>query len=248
MSTPTPLQDALQTRYAGTALLLRGESLLARYNAWIVDLFMRQLPAPGVDPAWRVLDFGAGIGTLSQIFRARTGLRPEGVELDPAQRRLLAERGFVTHASLTDAGEGYDLIFTSNVLEHIEDDVGALAQLQQRLRPGGLLLVYVPAFRSIWTTLDDRVGHYRRYTRGELEHKLAEASLQVTRSRYCDSVGFGLAWAFRFIGSESGEPSDRALRFFDRWLLPLSRALDTVAARHFGKNVLAVAVKPAQAT
>ena len=224
--------------YGGAELLLRIEDDLRNYNAWIVDMFVRAL-AP-VAPTARVLDFGCGIGTLSALFAERTGVRPEGVEIDPAQRVRFAARGFVAHAALEDAPGPYDAVFTSNVLEHIEDDVAALRGLRERLAPGGALLVYVPAFEAIRTSMDDRVGHFRRYRRGDLARKVAQAGFSVRQARYCDSLGFGLALAFRLLGRE-GEPSSASLRLFDRVLLPCSKALDLACAPLFGKNVFLVA-------
>ena len=133
------------------------------------------------------------------------------------------------------------MIFTSNVLEHIEDDRAALAALRERLSPGGVLIVYVPAFMFLWTRMDANVGHFRRYTKRELATRLEETGFRVVQARYFDSVGFGLAILFRLIGSRDGEPSSRSLALFDRYLVPASRALDIVLSRVLGKNVLAVA-------
>lgn len=228
--------------YAGAQILLRLEQDLQHYNAWIVDAFVRNVPGQ-VAPHSRVLDFGCGIGTLSRLFRARTGIAPDGIEPDAKQRATFMSRGFRGFASLAETGKNYDVIFTSNVLEHIEDDEAALKEIGAHLADNGSLLVYVPAFKLLWTRMDDRIGHQRRYTRGELVAKLQSAGFSVSRSRYCDSVGFGLALLFRFVGGSSGEPSSASLRLFDRLLLPVSKLLDPLLGNLFGKNVFAVARK-----
>jgi SAM-dependent methyltransferase len=223
--------------YSGLTLLFAGERALRNYNKWIVSQFVSQYIAIR---ASSVLDFGAGIGSLCDIFRIMTGVTPCTLEIDRRQREILLTRGFHPFAAIDDITGRFDLIYTSNVLEHIEDDVDTLKRLRTKLAPDGRIAVFVPAFNAIWTTLDDKVGHHRRYTKATLRARLEAAGYAVERMRYCDSVGFMLAVLFKLIGSESGEPSEFSLRVFDRVLWPISRAVDAVNP-FFGKNVLAVA-------
>ena len=65
-----------------------------------------------------------------------------------------------------------DFVFSSNVMEHLEDDVEVLRQLHDKLRSGGHLALSVPAFPALWTSLDDRVGHFRRYTVTSIQQAL----------------------------------------------------------------------------
>src|SRR6266446_6235173 len=69
------------------------------------------------------------------------------------------------------------------------DDLSALNNLCNKQTDGGMLLLYVPAFASIWTRMDERVGHYRRYTRRELAAKLIDAGYKVNTAFYCDCIG-----------------------------------------------------------
>ena len=238
MST-TERQTDSQSNYAGKELLIKAEQDLSHYNAWIVNTFLRNVPS--LTPTSQVLDFGAGIGTLSQIFWHQSGIQPEGIELDDSQRAIYASRGFQAYAQLSQTSKIYSLIFTSNVLEHIEDDVAALQSLQEKLSPDGWLLIYVPAFEAIWTRMDNKVGHYRRYRQADLKAKLTQAGYVVHKSHYCDSLGFILAFIFKFIGNESGEPSSWTLKFFDRVLLPFSKFMDLFCSPFFGKNVFVLA-------
>lgn len=235
----TERQTNSQSNYAGKDLLLKAEHDLSRYNAWIVKTFIRNVPRLSANT--HVLDFGSGIGTLSQIFLNQSGVRPDGVELDDSQRAIYASRGFDAYAQLSQTSKAYHLIFTSNVLEHIDDDVAALQSIKDQLGKDGLLLIYVPAFEAIWTSMDNKVGHYRRYRQADLRTKLELAGYEVKKSHYCDSLGFILAFFFKFIGSSSGEPSSWSLRFFDRVLLPLSKFMDLFCSPFFGKNVFVVA-------
>jgi SAM-dependent methyltransferase len=223
--------------YTGSELLVTNEDALRNYNRWIVDQFVQSSPAGGRD----ILDFGAGIGTLSEIYAARTSVRPAVLEVDAKQRDVLRQRGYAPYASLDEVEGKYDLIYTSNVLEHIEDDVAALRALRGHLKPGGRIAIFVPAFRLIWTSMDDKVGHHRRYTKPMLRDHLEAAGFAVERMSYRDSMGFLLALGFKVIGSASGEPSERSLRLFDRYLLPVSRLVDIATHPLLGKNVFAVA-------
>jgi len=240
---PQMRQTAEQSVYSGAALLDVAEQELPNYHDWIVS---KVIDAWGHECGARVMDFGSGRGALSTLFLDRTGVAPDGVEIDPELRYQYCDRGFRGYRVLADAPSDYDLIFSSNVLEHIEDDAAVLSELFAHLRPGGLLVLYLPAINLLWTTLDDMVGHYRRYTRHELESKLHVAGFQGVNTRYCDSIGFFLALLFKLLGSQNGEPSRVALRVFDRIILPFSKAGDLALSRVLGKNVFAVARRPSE--
>jgi SAM-dependent methyltransferase len=230
----------IEESYSGTELLAVNEHALANYNAWIVKQFVRYF-RKSASTGNAVLDFGAGIGTLSVIFEIESGVRPLAVEIDVNQRVTLRDRSIETYASLADLPRPMDFIYSSNVLEHIPDDVAALAALRDTLVAGGKIAIFVPAFESIWTALDDRVGHHRRYTTASLKEKLAVAGFEVESIRYCDSLGFLLAFLYKFIGDTSGEPSSTSLKIFDRAVFPVSLLVDKITSRLFGKNVLALA-------
>src|SRR5215468_7950223 len=124
------------TSYAGTELLAVGEQALANYNAWIVRQFVRYF-RNGNAAGTAVLDFGAGIGTLSVIFERDSGVRPLAIEVDVDQQATLRQRNIETYASLADLPRPMDFIYSSNVLEHIADDAAILAALRDRLVVGG---------------------------------------------------------------------------------------------------------------
>lgn len=232
--------QGIEGSYSGTDLLAVGEHALANYNAWIVRQFVRYFRKSDTTGE-AVLDFGAGIGTLSVIFERDSGVRPLAVELDTNQQVALRNRRIETYASLADLPRPMDFIYSSNVLEHIPDDVAALAALWDSLVVGGKIAIFVPAFESIWTTLDDHVGHQRRYTIASLREKLVVTGFEVEAIKYCDSLGFLLAFLYKFIGDASGEPSGTSLKVFDRVVFPVSLVVDGVTSRLFGKNVLALA-------
>lgn len=228
--------------YSGTDNLIQVETAMVQYNAWVMGLFLKGF-GRRVDTSTRVLDFGAGLGTLSRIFYERTGVKPDAVEIDHNQRTETARRGFSTYASLDQVPSKYDLIFTSNVLEHIEDDRGMLRTLSGHLSKNGILLIYVPAFEALWTSMDDKVGHIRRYHKKDLYDKVREAGYEVRHISYRDSLGFFLSILFKFVGSKKGDLPLRSLYIYDRLLLPVSRLMDLGFSGFLGKNLFVVAQK-----
>lgn len=189
----------------------------------------------------RIVDFGAGVGTFA-IPLHREGYDVECVELDDVQRGVIEAHGLParpTLAGIPDAS--VDFVYTFNVLEHIDDDAAALAEIGRTLRARGKLLVYVPAFDLLYTSMDRRVGHLRRYRRGGLRAKVEAAGFDVLAAEYVDSLGFLAALAYRVAGSASGDIDRRALRLYDRFVFPVSRWCDRALKRVIGKNVLIVA-------
>ena len=120
--------------------------------------------------------------------------------------------------------------------------------MYEALRPGGKLVIYVPAFMVLYGAFDRRIGHFRRYTRRDLAEKLEAAGFVVSRTVYSDSLGYFAALAHRFIGPADGALSRSALIVYDRFVFPLSRQLDRLFGSVVGKNVLAVALKPETVT
>jgi putative flippase GtrA/predicted SAM-dependent methyltransferase len=207
-----------------------------RYNAWLVDLVLRHAPADA-----HALDFGAGSGTFAAKLH-RMGLRLICMEPDTVLRTQLRESGLEAVGSLEDVQDAsFDYIYSLNVLEHIDDDLFALRQLRSKLRPGGLLLVYVPALPVLYSAMDRKVGHRRRYRRTPLIRLVNEAGFEVRVARYADSLGFLAALVYRIAGDESGNIDTRQLEFYDRNVFPVSLVLDKICARICGKNLLVIA-------
>lgn len=203
-----------------------------RYARFLRRLVQRHCPSD----AKLAVDFGAGIGTFSDALDGRCPVIC--VEADQRQQRRLRERGHSVVALEEIADGSVDYIFTLNVLEHIEADVETLSALRRKLREGGVLFVYVPAFRFLWSSMDDQVGHVRRYTRASLLAALRRAGFAVDRSRYADSAGFFATLVFKALGISGGAINRRALIAFDRVAFPVGRVLDVCGAGLlFGKNV-----------
>jgi SAM-dependent methyltransferase len=232
-------QSADQLFYAGASELFEQEQHLKKY----CDEVARSIVAH-TQGASRVLEFGAGIGTLAISHRRLTGVEPVCLEIDPNLAKVLVQRGLTCVSEDSIAPGSLQAIYSSNVLEHIEDDVAALRNLHRLIQPDGVVVLYQPAFQSIFTELDKLVGHYRRYGVKDLSSKLNQAGFEVVHWEYCDSIGFFAWWinGLRKIDPNKKLGSTRALHIYDRFVYPISRILDRIGLRYlFGKNLLMVA-------
>lgn len=208
------------------------------YNRYLLSLIFRH-----VRPNVRVADFGAGAGTFAVPLRER-GVDVLCVEPDPGLQGELRRAGLRVCGDLRGiADASLDLIYTFNVLEHIADDRGTLRALAGKLKSGGKLLIYVPAFPVLFTAMDRKVGHLRRYRRAPLMALVRDAGLTVEEARYADSLGFFATLAYRALGRADGSIDRRALRAYDRLAFPLSRSCDCLLSVWIGKNLMVVASK-----
>lgn len=148
------------------------------------------------DAAGRLLEIGPGAGTLLAEF-AQRGFACAALESSSEARDIVAKVADASnaridlHAAPADDWRGrFDHVFAFDVLEHIEDDRGALAQWVDWLRPGGTLVLSVPARMKLWNAGDEWAGHFRRYERDGLIRLLEDAGLRVERF---ECYGFPLA-------------------------------------------------------
>jgi SAM-dependent methyltransferase len=230
-----PLESVNDARYSGTDNLeVMREAV--NYNRWLVELLTSRAHKED-----RLLDFGAGVGTFA-IALAAEGYAVECVEPDAAQRQTIAAHGLRAHRDLAEIQDAsVDFAYTFNVLEHIDDDRSAIRALARKVRVGGTLLVYVPAFPVLFTSMDRKVGHVRRYRKDDLCTKISTAGLAVQEAEYVDSLGFVATLAYRWLGSDTGDIDRRALRSYDRFVFPASRWTDRALKHVLGKNLLVVA-------
>lgn len=208
-----------------------------RYNAFLVNLIRSHAAGK------RVLDHGAGAGTFARPVAAG-GANVVCMEPDDGLRDALAQSGLEITASLADIEEGsVDYAYTLNVLEHIRDDGQAITELYRCLKPGGRLLVYVPAFQVLYSQMDTHVGHFRRYRRKPLVKLLEAAGFEVMSARYVDSLGFFATLVYKLIGDKSGGVSPGSVAFYDSVVFPVSRVIDVLTLGSFGKNLAVVAAR-----
>lgn len=220
--------------------------VLRRYRQWVMDEMRPYLGG-------RAAEIGAGIGAYSAALLESTStldlIEPSSVQHQRLIERFAQEdRVRVLNSSAeqwTAAAEpgSYDSVVMINVLEHVTDDAAILSQICRALRPGGHLLIFVPALMILYSALDRLVGHHRRYNRGELVGKSVAAGFKVERCRYFDLLGT-IPWFIvnRLAGATDFNPA--AARLYDAIGVPVTRAFESVIAPPFGKNLLLIATKP----
>jgi SAM-dependent methyltransferase len=220
---------------------------MPNYYSWIMNTFSPHI-------CGHVVEYGAGVGTVSSRlvpFATKLTL----VEPSPNLVRVLRNRfqGLpqieVVDASLEEhamrmSNDTVDTIALVNVLEHVEDDHAALMQLLRALKPGGKLLLFVPALPFLMSKLDKMVGHFRRYRKSELVGKVRSAGGNVESCRYFDVIGVA-PWLVlnRLLRSTSFDPALVTLN--DRFVVPVSRTIERLGDPPFGKNLILVATKNA---
>ena len=212
-----------------------------RYRAWQFELIA---PHCGAE----LLEVGAGLGEFAAQF---TGLRRHVVtDVDPGAVASMAERfrdrpevqarWLDLAAGDLDTGAPLSTVLAINVLEHREDDQGALRTLARAVRPGGRIVIWVPGYEQLYGDFDRRVGHVRRYTPTTLREAFVGAGLRPTVVRPVNLLG-GVAWWLTVRRGGVGSPRPGLVRTYDRFVVPVSRALERRVRPPFGQSVLGVA-------
>jgi 2-polyprenyl-3-methyl-5-hydroxy-6-metoxy-1,4-benzoquinol methylase len=197
--------------------------VLESYYQWVLDLF-------GPFVGRRIVDAGCGVGNFTQLLAGRAD-RVVAADLSAQNLAVLRERFagqpqvVVERADLDGdlsglAAHDPDTIVCLDVLEHIDDDVGLLARLRGIVRPGGHLLVKVPACPWLLGSIDAASGHRRRYTPRELADKARIAGWTPLRCHYMNLAAVAPYWLkCRLMGRRSNFS-----RTFKPWQLALIRA------------------------
>jgi len=218
-----------------------------RYNRWMFD---RLRPWVGR----RVLEIGAGIGNMSAFLVDQT--RVERVVLTDTEpdylgrlRERFAGRSHVSVAELrlpavspALAAERLDTVVCLNVLEHIEDDRASLRAMHDLLQPGGRLVLLVPSLRALYGTLDEALGHFRRYVPAELSEKLGAAGFRIRHLEYFNLAGVPGWWVAGRVLRRRLIPTG-ALRWYEA-LVPLFR-LERLLPWRIGQSLIAIGEVPA---
>ena len=228
--------------YSGKKELENSDKFLKNYNSEVVKLFFNHFESKGS----KILDFGAGIGTLSTLYEKMSGIKPACVEIDLENRKFLKSKGFLVFKSIFNSKSNFDAVFSSNVLEHIENDQKTLDDIYKKLNKDGLLFLFLPAFEILYSDMDKKVGHFRRYSMQDIKKKLEKAKFKIVSSSYLDSLGFFASFAMKIIGynENKGIGSPKSLKFYDKYIIPISFFLDRIGLRFFfGKNLILLAKK-----
>ncbi len=210
-----------------TFMTIRRRGRLKRYNRWVWESMQPYI-------GQRVLEVGAGSGTMTRFLYGReliVATDKETPYLDRLRNAFRRRPGIIVERFDVEADDSADLSRYSfdtatliNVLEHTGDDEAALRRVHRLLVPGGRVIIFVPAGKDLYGSLDRGIGHQRRYERDELIDKLTRTGFEIERAAYQNQIA-RLAWLInsKVLGRKA-LPSAQS-RLFD-FLVPLFRALE----------------------
>ncbi len=204
----------------------------------------------------KILEIGSGIGNISTRF-IREGMDITLSDIRSNYREFLAFKfpqlqGLnkilpvdLVHSDFSKKYESlsgvYDTVFALNVVEHIENDSQAIQNARQLLKPGGKLIILVPAFQSLYNSFDRELHHYRRYRRKNLEQLFRSNHLTVLKSFYFNAGGIPGWFVSGTIQKNRIIPAFQ-MRTFDK-LVPLFKILDFLFLKKIGLSVVCVGTK-----
>lgn len=210
------------------------------YRRWLIDL---SLPHLGDDP----LEVGSGLGHYAADWAASGVNRWTASEADPGRLAALRTR-FAGHpvvrvrelaVPIAETGS-HSAVVAYNVLEHIPDDVAALRAFAGLLRPGGRVVLVVPAFPSAMSDFDRLIGHQRRYRRRSLRAAAEAAGLTVEVLHHVNLLGLP-AW-YLLVRLLKGRPqAGLPLTVFDRLVVPVLRRVEARVHPPIGQSLFLVA-------
>ncbi|HZE83207.1 MAG TPA: class I SAM-dependent methyltransferase [Puia sp.] len=203
-----------------------------------------------------ILEIGSGIGNISSLILERfdkvslSDLRDDYCEM---LRKRFDRNGNLEKIYTLDLAEkeigkifpellnSFDTILTSNVIEHIKDDRLAIRNCHKLLKPGGRLIVLVPAHHLLYNSFDAMLGHYRRYTRNTLTGLMQNEGFSIAHTRYFNAIGVAGWWFSGTILRKKILPENQ-LALYEK-LIPLIRLADTLTMHRLGLSVIAVGEK-----
>ena len=197
----------------------------------------------------RVLEVGCGTGNFTRLLLDRELVIAVDIEprcIERLRERHGDRRNVVSLVASPGIPEFRDLAkfrpdccVCLNVLEHIEDDRAALEAIAAVLIPGGRIVLILPAFQSLYGPIDRKLGHHRRYTRRAIRGLAEAVGLQVREAHYANLPGFFGWWTNAHVLRRDAQ-SERQIEVFDRYVVPLASAVESVARPPFGQSLVAV--------
>lgn len=229
---------------------LEAMNFAVNYHRWIFEEIRPHLGK-------NVIEVGAGIGSFSQMILESSpdmlSLVEPSALYDQLVENLSATNGNSTivdtyHAIFAEVSSDIaakaepDAIIYINVLEHIEDDLGELKLIYETLKPGGKCILFVPALQALYGNFDRKLGHFRRYHKGELENKCNAAGFKILRSTYFDFAGV-VPWFVKYRLLRSEHLGGGAVGLYDQLVVPVFKKIESAVRVPIGKNILLIAEK-----
>lgn len=220
--------------------VLEALSQCANHRRWFAD-FAR--PYLGEHP----IEIGSGFGDYAMQWIPSVQ-KFTATEADPAllpglQAAMAGSPNVAVRQLLlpTDERADHSCLVSYNVLEHIDDHIGALRSMARLVRPDGYLVLVCPAFPFAMSPVDIATGHVRRYTKRSMAQALTAAGLEVVDVRYANSLGLICYYAFTSVLKRQPKTGG-TISFYDRLVVPIVRGIERLVGDRppFGQSVVAV--------
>lgn len=170
-----------------------------RYSRWMYHTYQEY-----INDGDRIFDVGAGMGRMVKFYINRaaqiTATDIFQMQVDYMNERFRRYANFnavlwdIMKDEVGDYKGKYDTVICINVLEHLKDDNLAIQKMKELLKPGGKLIIMVPALQKLYCSLDENVGHYRRYDKGDLQRLAKDNHLTIKKNIYFNQLGILPYW------------------------------------------------------
>jgi len=220
-----------------------------RFNDWMYEQAFSRLRGD-------VLEVGSGIGTFSEkIVRDFPHSSITLTDLSLNYVRILKQKFCDSNTKVSShkldlssiedyeklGFERFDSIVAINVLEHVENDEFVLQQLYRMLKNGGTLIILVPCHKFLYNVIDAKIGHFRRYTKSDLESKIKRTQFTIDHMFYFNVLGI-IGWYINGNLAKSQEVNRMAAKLFDT-IVPLLRYVEKIIGNKIGLSIVCYLLK-----
>jgi 2-polyprenyl-3-methyl-5-hydroxy-6-metoxy-1,4-benzoquinol methylase len=200
-----------------------------------------------------ILEIGSGIGNISQFFidrKAEITLSDIRSNYCQQLREKFPDAKEVLQLDLTHEHfdreyskylEQFDTVFALNVVEHIENDHTAIANCFKLLKPGGKIVILVPAYQKLYNRFDKELEHYRRYTKRSLNRIIEQNNFSIVHGQYFNAMGI-LGWFVSGALQENKTIPKNQMSLYNK-LVPIFKLIDKLLFNKIGLSVISVGEK-----
>ncbi|MFO1391449.1 MAG: methyltransferase domain-containing protein [Agitococcus sp.] len=223
---------------------LEAMTFAINYHQWILEQIQ-----PFIGKS--VAEIGAGNGNFSEFILQKDinklyAFEPSKNMFDMLKSKYIGNQkieainDFFENKS-NNYAEFFDSVMYINVLEHIPDDLEALMHAHTTIKKEGYLLIFVPALGFLYSDLDKKVGHQRRYSKKMLIDVVTQAGFKIEKVKYFDVLGI-LPWYITFV--LLGKTTSKAnVTLYDKIVVPIAKIIEKIITPPLGKNLILIAKK-----
>ncbi len=227
---------------------LKAISAANSFNEWMYDRIRPHCSG-------KILEIGSGIGNISEYFvRDKSNITLSDLRenyLDFLRKNFQNKNAKIINLDivgpsfedyLANLNEPYDTVFALNVIEHIERDDIAIKNIYRMLKPGGKVVILVPAYQSLYNTFDKSLEHYRRYTAQTMSSVISGAGFDIEKADYFNAAGIAGWWFTGSIMKKETIPQGQ-MKLYNA-LVPIFKIVDKVLMNKVGLSTVVIGRKP----